>query len=293
MKRSTLTAIGMMTAGLLLMTGCSTSESNETTSTETATAKLTPPAAVAEAGKFTVCANLAYPPYEFFKPGTQEPDGSDVAVARAIGDLWGVPTEHLNVGFEGLIAAVETGKCDAAISGMSPLPERLERATFVVYQQNGTLILVQKGNPEQISDLDSLSGLRVGVMIGSTQSKVLEEKNAELEAAGKDPIKITTYQKDTDAPAALISNKLDAYFAAGPSVTERVNQAPDDFEVVGDLISPELLAATISKDNTEMIDGISEAVTELYANGTMAEILKEWNMDKEALPEDKIGEIVA
>lgn len=292
MKKS-LVAAGSVVAGLLLVTGCASPSAEGDSSGEgAAEATLAPPASVADAGEFSVCANIAYPPYEFFKEGTQEPDGSDIAVARAIGDLWGVPTSHLNVGFEGLIAAVETEKCHVAISGMSPQPERLEAASFVVYQQNGTLILVPKDNPNDVSTMESLSGLRVGVMLGSSQAKALEEFSAELEAEDGDPIDITTFAKDTDAPAALVAGKLDAYFAAGASVTQRVAQAPDDLDVVGDLINPEPLAATVRKDDTEMLDGLSEAIQELYDNGTMEEILAEWGMEKEALPEEQRGEIV-
>ncbi|MGJ0205106.1 ABC transporter substrate-binding protein [Leucobacter sp. gxy201] len=287
MKKSMLT-LGILTTSLLVVTGCSSASSEEAPSKAT----LAPPASVTEAGEFKVCANIAYPPYEFFKDGTQEPDGSDIAVARAIGDLWGVPTTHLNVGFEGLIAAVQTEKCQVALSGMSPLPERLEAVSFVVYQQNGTLILVPKGNPEGLDSLESLSGMRVGVMLGSSQAKVLEDFNTELETAGKPPVKITTYSKDTDAPAALISNKLDAYFAAGPSVMQRVKQASDQLEVTGELVNPELLAVTVRKDDAEMLEGLSEAIKELYANGTMTQILEEWDMDKESLPADQQGEIV-
>ena len=291
MKKSVVT-IGMLAAGLLVLTGCSSAASPQADSETTPAAVLEAPPEVAEAGEFTVCANIAYPPYEFFKEGTQEPDGSDIAVARAIGDLWGVPTKHINVGFEGLIAAVQTGKCQVALSGMSPRPERLEAVSFVVYQQNGTLILTPKGNPDKLSDLASLSGKRVGVMLGSSQEMVLNEYNIELESEGKAPISVKPYPKDTDAPAALMTGKIDAYFAAGPSIMQRLKQAPEEFDITGELINPELLAVTVRKDDPEMLDGLNEAIKELYTNGTMTQILEEWDMDKESLPADQQGQIV-
>ena len=249
------------------------------------------PAAVAKDGKFTVCVNIAYPPYEFFKPGTQEPDGSDIEVAAAIADQWGVPVQYSNIGFEGLIAAVNARKCHASISGMSPLPERLQGASFVVYQQNGSLIMVPKGNPGGVKDLDSLTGKRVGAMLGSSQSKVLEEVSAELKKSGSQPMTIVTYPKDTDAPAAMAAGKLDAYFAAGPSIMGRIKQAPDSFEVAGELQRPELLAAVTRKDDKEMLDALSVAVKDLYSSGRMEQILDKWDMSMEALDESLQGEI--
>lgn len=291
MKRS-LSALALAAAAALALSSCGSSADGSTQKPGPSAAPgAKVPAAVAQAGKFTVCVNIAYPPYEFFKTGTQEPDGSDIEVAAAVAKQWGVPVEYSNIGFEGLIAAVNARKCHASISGMSPLPKRLEGASFVVYQQNGSLIMVPKGNPGGVTDLDTLSGKRVGVMLGSSQSKVLEEVSAELEKAGKAKITITTYPKDTDAPAAMVAGKLDAYFAAGPSIMGRVKQAPDSFEVVGDLQRPEELAAVTRKDDKEMLTALSATFKELYSNGRMAEILEKWDMSKEALPEAVQGEI--
>ncbi|MGN6753202.1 MAG: ABC transporter substrate-binding protein [Intrasporangium sp.] len=291
MKRS-LSALALAAAASLALAACGSAADG---STQKPGASAAPgaqvPAAVAQAGKFTVCVNIAYPPYEFFKTGTQEPDGSDIEIAAAVAKHWGVPVEYSNIGFEGLIAAVNARKCHASISGMSPLPKRLEGASFVVYQQNGSLIMVPKGNPGGVTDLETLSGKRVGVMLGSSQSKVLEEASADLEKAGKAKITIATYPKDTDAPAAMVAGKLDAYFAAGPSIMGRVKQAPDSFEVVGDLQRPELLAAVTRKDDKEMLAALSTTFKQLYSNGRMAEILEKWDMSKEALPDSLQGEI--
>lgn len=279
--------IATLALGASLSSCASTDQAPEATPE----AALAAPAAVSADGKFTVCVNIAYPPYEFFKEGTQEPAGSDIEIAAAIADLWGVPVSYNNLGFEGLIAAVNTDKCHAAISGMAPLPERLEGASFVVYQQNGSLLLVPKGNPKSLSTVESLSGSTVGVMLGSTHGKEVEAMNVELAAAGKPEIKITTFAKDTDAPAALVSGKLDAYFAAGPSVEQRAVQAPEELEVAGELIKPELLAATVKKGNSEMLNRLSEAVKTLYENGTMTKIFDTWGMSKEAIEPALQGEI--
>ncbi|HEX5532596.1 MAG TPA: ABC transporter substrate-binding protein [Actinomycetales bacterium] len=291
MKRF-LPALAVAAAATLAISACGSDSSDSGQPEQKSAAENSKvPAAVAKDGKFTVCVNIAYPPYEFFKPGTQEPDGSDIEVAAAIAEQWGVPVQYSNIGFEGLIAAVNARKCHASISGMSPLPERLQGASFVVYQQNGSLIMVPKGNPGGVKDLDSLSGKRVGAMLGSSQSKVLEEVSAELEKSGSQPITIVTYPKDTDAPAAMVAGKLDAYFAAGPSIMGRIKQAPDSFEVAGELQRPELLAAVTRKDDREMLDALSAAVKDLYSSGRMEQILDKWDMSMEALDESHQGEI--
>lgn len=291
MKRS-LSVLAIAAAAALALSACGSADDGAAPRPAASAAPgAQVPASVAQAGKFTVCVNIAYPPYEFFKTGTQDPDGSDIQIAAAVAEQWGVPVEYSNIGFEGLIAAVNARKCHASISGMSPLPKRLAGASFVVYQQNGSLIMVPKGNPAGVTGLESLSGKRVGVMLGSSQSKVLEEISADLKKAGKSPITTITYPKDTDAPAAMVAGKLDGYFAAGPSIMGRVKQAPDSFEVVGDLQRPELLAAVARKDDKDMLNALSATVKQLYSSGRMTQILDKWDMSKEALPTALQGEI--
>jgi polar amino acid transport system substrate-binding protein len=79
-----------------------------------------------------------------------------------------------------LIPAVQTKKCDAAISAFSDTPERAKEVDFADYVSVGTLIMVKKGNPAGITDLASLAGKNVAVQAATTQKDMLDAENAKL-----------------------------------------------------------------------------------------------------------------
>src|SRR5947207_13504018 len=77
------------------------------------TAKITPPANIAKAGKIVFCSDITYPPEEFYKGSTAM--GSDIDFGTQIGALMGVKAEFKNTTFDGIIAALRAKQCDAVI----------------------------------------------------------------------------------------------------------------------------------------------------------------------------------
>ncbi|NNE94092.1 MAG: transporter substrate-binding domain-containing protein [Verrucomicrobiales bacterium] len=118
--------------------------------------------------KIVVGMELTYPPFEMRGPDNQ-PDGISVAMAKALG-------EHLNreviiedVGWDGIIPALQTGKIDLIISSMTRTPERERVITFSDgYVTNGLCMLVGKDSELQSPDDLSESGLKVAVKLATT-----------------------------------------------------------------------------------------------------------------------------
>ena len=65
-----------------------------------------------------------------------------------------------------------------------------------------------------------------------------------------------------------------------------VAQDPETFEIGDAVIDPILVGIAINKDNTELRDQVQTAVDEMYADGTMMDILEKWELPDFALPED-------
>ena len=121
-------------------------------------AAITAPASIASAGKLVFCSDITYPPEESYKAGTTTPEGSDIDIGNYIADKMGVKARFDNTGFDGIIAALLAKKCDAVISGMNDTPERRKQVAFVDYLKVGQSFMVKKGNPENITGIDSLAG---------------------------------------------------------------------------------------------------------------------------------------
>src|SRR5438093_13728668 len=67
-----------------------------------------PPASIAKAHKLLYCSDITYPPLEFYRGSKAVGADVDTAVAR----LMGVKAGFANTGFDGIIPALLSRKCD-------------------------------------------------------------------------------------------------------------------------------------------------------------------------------------
>jgi polar amino acid transport system substrate-binding protein len=260
--------------------GGSSNKSSESTTTTTAGsgASITAPASIASAGKLVFCSDITYPPEESYKQGTTTPEGSDIDIGNYIADKMGVKARFDNTGFDGIIAALLAKKCDAVISGMNDTPERKKQVAFVDYLKVGQSFMVKKGNPENITGIDSLAGKSASVETGTTNKDFLDAQSKRLTSQGKKAIKVVTFPKDTDAANALRTGRVDAYFGDAPVVAYYIEKTPDAFSLGGTPVNPISIGIAINKSNTELQSAVTKAIHLIYADGTMDTILTKWKL---------------
>jgi polar amino acid transport system substrate-binding protein len=262
--------------------GGSSKKSAETTTATTATGGgITAPASISSAGMLVWCSDITYPPEEFYE-GTK-PVGSDIEIGTDIARRMGVKAQFDNTGFDGIIPALQGKKCDAIISGMNDTAERRKEVAFVDYIKVGQSFMVKKGNPEHITGVATLAGKSASVEVGTTNKDYLDAQNKTLKAQGKKTIDIVTFPKDTDAANALKTGKVDAYFGDAPVVAYYIEKDPSSFTFGGTPINPIPVGMAIRKSDTELQAAVKQAVDAMYADGTMAKILKKWQLSAAAL----------
>jgi polar amino acid transport system substrate-binding protein len=256
------------------------SKSSESTTTTTAGsgASITAPASIASAGKLVFCSDITYPPEESYKQGTTTPEGSDIDIGNYIADKMGVKARFDNTGFDGIIAALLAKKCDAVISGMNDTPERRKQVAFVDYLKVGQSFMVKKGNPANITGIDSLAGKSASVETGTTNKDFLDAQSKRLTSAGKKAIKVVTFPKDTDAANALRTGRVDAYFGDAPVVAYYIEKTPEAFSLGGTPVNPISIGIAINKSNTELQSAVRKAIAMIYADGTINTILTKWKL---------------
>ena len=190
----------------------------------------------------------------------------------------GVKARFDNTGFDGIIAALLAKKCDAVISGMNDTPERRKQVAFVDYLKVGQSFMVKKGNPENITGIDSLAGKSASVETGTTNKDFLDAQSKRLTSQGKKAIKVVTFPKDTDAANALRTGRVDAYFGDAPVVAYYIEKTPDAFSLGGTPVNPISIGIAINKSNTELQSAVTKAIAMIYADGTMNTILTKWKL---------------
>ena len=123
-------------------------------------------------GKLHVGTELAFPPMESLDE-LKKPTGADIDMARALGKALGVEVEFINMPFDKLIGAVQSGQVDVVISAMTVTPERSAQLDFIPYMEMGSGILVTLGNPKRIRGPKDLCGRTVAVQEGTSQVEAL------------------------------------------------------------------------------------------------------------------------
>jgi polar amino acid transport system substrate-binding protein len=250
-----------------------------------AAALLAAPAAGAQAsqraaGTLLFCSDMTYPPEEFIENG--KPKGSDIDIGNDVARRLGKKADFMNTGFDGIIAALLGKKCDAIISGMNNTPQRSKQVTFTNYIAVGQSFMVRKGNPLHVKRLSDLSGKTVSVEVGTTNKDFLEAESRKLEKAGKDKIDVVTFPKDTDAAAALATNKVDVYFGDSPVVAWYVGKNAV-FGFAGTPVNAIPVGIATRKEDRALRGRIAKAIDAMYRDGTMKRILAKWKMSDFAL----------
>lgn len=239
------------------------------------------PATSAQEEPLVFCSDLAFPPMEFLE-GSQ-PVGADIDIGNEVGARLGREAEFTNVGFDGIIAALQSDLCDAIISGMNVTPERAEQVDFVEYLNVGQSLVVMAGNPLGITSLETLCGHAAGAQVGTTNIDTINAASEACVAAGNEAIDVTGFPADTDGVLALQADRIDAYETDSPVAAYYIAQSNGAFEFGGEAIDALPVGIAFRKDSTELRDEVQAAIDAMYADGTMTEILETWQLEDFAL----------
>lgn len=121
------------------------------------------------------------PPFEFFRfIGDKEKiTGFDIDVADAIAQVLEVDLEIQDMPFNAVIPALISGRADIAMAAIAPTPER-ERAVDFSQSYISTQMAVIAKPGQTIQKYRDLSGMTVGVQLGSAYEKDLSERQKDI-----------------------------------------------------------------------------------------------------------------
>jgi polar amino acid transport system substrate-binding protein len=239
------------------------------------------PDSVKSAGKMKAATNAPYPPWEYYEsPGSPVFVGIEPDLAKALGAKLGIEITLQQTPFDSIIPSMLSGKADLGISTFYDTPDRQKVVDIVDYAQDGSGILVLKGNPDGIVGLDSLAGKVVSVQKGTTQYDFLVKTNKEFAAAGKPEIKILSLPSDTDAQLAVKSGKAVAEMTDGPggAYVAKTSGGGNVFEAIVDPAfpggyDPATIAILVKKGIPNLPEAFQQAFQQLVDEGVMKQIL--------------------
>jgi polar amino acid transport system substrate-binding protein len=243
------------------------------------------PESVRTSGVLRVGTDASYAPMSFFAPDGRTIIGVEPDLATAIGTVLGVRLVFENGDFTDLLGRVSAGDLDLAMSAMTDTVEREKKVDFVTYFNAGTSILVQRGNPNAISDLKDLCGKVVAVEDGTTQVDLVARTQVNC---GTIPIRVKTFPTNSDALVQLRTGRAAAVLNDFPPASYLVSdgRTKAHYQLASTAqYEPGLYGIGVAKDQLGLRDAMQGALEELLATGRYASVLATWNVTSGAVHE--------
>lgn len=239
----------------------SSEEASGTASAETASYDVE----TVEDGVLIMSTNAAFPPYEMTNDAG-EYEGIDVEMAGEIAKRLGLELQIDDMDFDAALLAVQQGKSDIAMAGITITEDRLVNMDFSNTYANGVQsVIVPEGS--DITSPDDLAGKLVGVQRGTTGYMFC------IDEFGEDAV--APFDNGNTAVQNLVSGKVDAVVIDNAPAQEYVAANPG-LTILDTAFADEDYAIGVAKGNTQLLDAINSILAEMEADGTTQAIIDKY-----------------
>ncbi|MEK8128454.1 transporter substrate-binding domain-containing protein [Paenibacillus filicis] len=270
--------VSLLLCSVLLLSACKSQPSppiagdGESPTGATETVKINRLEQIKKNGKITVGTSADYPPYEFHREVDKKDTivGFDIAIAEEIAKELGVTLELKEMKFEGLLAALEAGSIDFAISGMEPTEERKKNADFTkIYYKAIQTVSIRDEDKEKYKTIEDLKGKKVGAQKGTIQETIVKEQlpQSELKAMGK----------ISDLILELKTKKVDALILEKPVATSYMKNKDFVFADVKLTAEDAGSAIAVRKNSPELVEAMNKTIDKLLADKSIYRFVAEAN----------------
>ncbi len=215
-------------------------------------------------GRLIVGTEALYAPFEF-RDENANIVGCDMFLASEIASSIGVTLEIVDMAFDGIIPAVQTGQVDLGIAAFTNTAERAEVIDFSdIYMHSLQCLVVLAENTDKYTTEESLKGLKVGAQRGTNQSLLVQAALPESEL-----FELSRYPE----LALEVQNGNIAGLVADVSVCESIVDASDGKLAIANFtFDPELAnfgkSVVIQKGNPDLVEAVNEVIARILADGS-------------------------
>jgi len=225
--------------------------------------------ALARAQGFIRIANTqSSPPWTYVGPDNK-PAGYDVEVAReVVRRIGGIARiEFIADSGKNFVEGLKAGKYELVMNDMTPTPEREKQVDFSApYGVEDFRIFVRV--PSQMQGTADLRGKRVGVTAGSS--------NESWARAHLVDSTIVTYDNGALVFNDLAVGRIDATISSYFGGTRYAKDKNLPIREVGPILTYQLSAAAMPKDQPALRAAVSAAVESMIADGTIDRLSERW-----------------
>lgn len=210
-----------------------------------------------------------YAPFEYVDAAKgEEIIGFDIDLIKLVGEKIGVDMQVQDMDFNSLVPALQAGKIDVVISGMTPNPEREKVVDFSdKYNETEQVIIVKKDSG--IKKEADLAGKKIGVQTASIQENLGNEIAKKVDVTVEGRTRIPEIIQD------MMSKRLDAGILEG-GVAKGYLKTNDQLEAFPVEEQPEDFKAIAVPKGSDLKDKINKALKELADEGKIQELEEKW-----------------
>ena len=210
-----------------------------------------------------------YKPFEYVDSAKgEEIIGYDIDLAYMIGEKLGFDVKIQDMDFNSLVPALQAGKIDFVISGMSPNEEREKVVDFSQPYNETRQVIVVKQNSGIQSSAD-LAGKTVGVQTASIQEEMAKEMGKTID------FKIESRTRVPEIIQDMMAKRIDAAIVES-GVAEGYVKKNDQLITVPIEEQVADYKAIAVAEGSELKDQIDKALKELIDEGKIKELEEKW-----------------
>ena len=239
--------------------------SSEAASSEAASETETAELSTVEPGKLIMSTNAAFPPYEM-TTDSGEFEGIDIETAQAIADKLGLELQIDDMDFDAALLAVQQGKSDMVMAGVTVTDERQNVMDFTDSYATGIQSIIVEEDSD-IASVDDLAGKKIGTQRGTTGYLYCSDDFGDEN--------VVAYDDGLTAVQMLNNGQVDCVVIDNAPAKEFIAANPG-LKLLDTAYVEESYAIGIGKGNTELKDAINTALEELKADGTLQAIVDKY-----------------
>ena len=203
--------------------------------------------------------------------------GFDIDIAREMARALGVKFVPVNTAWPSIIPALNLGRFDIIISGMSVTEERKKRIDFAdSYMTVGQTVLVNKKHKDVITSYQHLNDPKYTVTSkpGTTGEEAVQEFMPKCT--------YKPFDTELEGAMAVIKGEADAFVYDLPyNVVFMAMHGEDDLVFLDKPFTVEPLAWGIRKNDPDFLKWLNKFLKELKEDGRYDKIYQKWFVDSE------------
>lgn len=212
--------------------------------------------------KLVIGTDPGFKPFEYRQGGKIV--GFDIDLAQEIANDTGRQLVIEEMNFDGLIAALQAGKIDMAVAGMSVTLERAQNVNFSNPYYLASQMIIVRDNDGRIGGKADLTGKKVGVQLGTTGDTIVSE------------LPQVTKVQFSAVPAVLQelrSGRIDAAVLDNAPAETYIKTNPD-LKMLDTKLSEENYAIALRKNRTDLLQEVNAAIKRVNQDGTYQRLIE-------------------